>query len=499
MKTQIIQLESHDETISVKDKIEWSQTHRILLLWPRRGKILRDHLDLVFLERHCASLGSQLALVSKDPEVHFHARQIGIPVFKTRRDAQRKPWRRSWRYYQRKRLQKKASTPKEVDLSHSPRKENRPPETPLWKRLGIFTVSVFAVLAIAALLLPSAKVQLPPQSHWVENVLQVQANAQTEYVHLSGLLPAHEVTTNVEKRATLPSSGTMQIPDTFAAGRVVFSNLTAHAITIPQNTILSTLADPPTRFETLSQVVVPAGLGEEAEVKVRATEPGANGNQDAETITAIGSSLGADLKVTNPEPITGGADMLIPSPSAKDRDTLTQAVLDELETNALNAISDKISPEDLLLSTAPLIKEIELQHYSPAEGQPGDELELTMRVQFSAWVARGDDLRELGQATMAASQPSDNSQPIPGTLHIVNLSTPTLQGEKAEWELLVMWQNKTVWDTTEIAQFLVGQNPLLVQELLTEKYTLDHQPVISLNPAWWPRLPFLPFRVDVEG
>ncbi|MEA2008874.1 MAG: hypothetical protein U9O54_07115, partial [Chloroflexota bacterium] len=122
MKTQIIQLESHDETISVKDKIEWSQTHRVLLIWPRRGKILRDQIDLVFLERHCASLGGQLALVSKDPEVHFHAERAGIPIFKTKREAQNNPWRRSWRLYQRRRLQKTAATPRKVDLDSSPRK-----------------------------------------------------------------------------------------------------------------------------------------------------------------------------------------------------------------------------------------------------------------------------------------------------------------------------------------------------------------------------------------
>ena len=499
MKTQIIQLESHDETISVKDKMEWSQTHRVLLLWPTRGKILRDQLDIVSLERHCATLGSQLALVTKDPEVHFHARQAGIPVFRTKREAQSKPWRRSWRLYQRRRLQNKASTPREVDLSHSPRKAKQPSEMPLMRRLGVFAGGVLAVLAIAALLLPSAEIQIPPQGQRVENTLEVQANPQVEYVHVSGLVPAHEVTTSVEKRATLPASGTMQIPDTFAIGTVIFSNLTPRAITIPQKTILSTNDATPTYFVTLSKVIVPAGLGEEIEASIQALKPGRDGNQLVGAIAAIGSSLGADLKVTNPEPTTGGADLTIPAPTADDREELAQEVIEELEANALDLIKDKISPEDVLLSTAPLIKEIELQDYFPAEGQPGDELELTMRIQFSAWVVRGEDLRALGQKTMAASQTRDGFQPVPETLQILNLTTPILQGEEAHWDILVMWQTKAVWNTTEIRQLLLGQNPLQAQEILMEKYELEHEPGISLSPAWWPRLPFLPFRIVVEG
>ena len=499
MKTQIIQLESHDETISVKDKMEWSQTHRVLLLWPRRGKILRDQLDIVFLERYCATLGSQLAIVSKDPEVHFHAHQAGIPIFRTKREAQNKPWRRSWRFYQRKRLQKEASTPREIDLSHSPKKKSKSPEIPLLVRIGIFTGGVLAVLAIAAFLLPSAVVQVPPQYQWAENTLQVKASPQIEYVNVSGLVPAQEVTTSVEKRALLPSSGEMQIPNTFANGRVVFSNLSPHAIVIPQNTILSTYEESPTRFVTLTEVVVPAGLGEEIEVDIQALKPGEEGNQDSAVISAIASPLGADLKVTNPEPTRGGADMIIPAPTAADREKLTQAVLEELEASALDLIKEKISPEDVLLSTAPLIKEIELQDYFPAEDQPGDELELTMRIQFSAWVVRGDDLYELGQKTMTSSQTSAGFQPVPETLQIINLTRPILQEEEAYWDMLVMWQIKAVWNTAEIGRLLLGQNPLQAREFLMEKYELDHEPTISLSPAWWPRLPFLPFRMTVEG
>ena len=95
MKTQIIQLEAHDDTLSVQDKLDWAQAPRVLLVWPDQDKVLRNRLDLILLERYCSSHGSQLALQTKDQEVIFQAGKAGIPVFQTRREAQLQPWGKS--------------------------------------------------------------------------------------------------------------------------------------------------------------------------------------------------------------------------------------------------------------------------------------------------------------------------------------------------------------------------------------------------------------------
>jgi hypothetical protein len=69
MKTQVLQLDPHDDIISTRDKLGWKQTGRILLVWPRKGHVLTRRLDLVLLARHTASLGAQLALITRDPQV----------------------------------------------------------------------------------------------------------------------------------------------------------------------------------------------------------------------------------------------------------------------------------------------------------------------------------------------------------------------------------------------------------------------------------------------
>ena len=48
MKTQIITLESHDDLISVRDKLSWAKTPRILLVWPKYEDVTLRLLDLKF-------------------------------------------------------------------------------------------------------------------------------------------------------------------------------------------------------------------------------------------------------------------------------------------------------------------------------------------------------------------------------------------------------------------------------------------------------------------
>ena len=73
MKTQILRLEPHDDFISARDKMGWSQTERILLVWPEGGHILVRRLDLTLLQRKSTSLGAQLALVCDDANVRYYA------------------------------------------------------------------------------------------------------------------------------------------------------------------------------------------------------------------------------------------------------------------------------------------------------------------------------------------------------------------------------------------------------------------------------------------
>ena len=93
MKTYILRLEPHDDLVSTRDKMGWAKDSRILLVWPEKHRLLNRRLDLILLQRHSRTLGSQLALVTRDPEVHYFAPRLGIPVFRSLHKAQGQHWR----------------------------------------------------------------------------------------------------------------------------------------------------------------------------------------------------------------------------------------------------------------------------------------------------------------------------------------------------------------------------------------------------------------------
>src|SRR5258705_11957594 len=94
MKTQIITLESHDDLISVRDRMSWAKTPRILLVWPKYEKVTLRQVDLKVLQRHALSLGAQLGLVTRTRRVREDAEALKIPVFESTGQAQRVAWPR---------------------------------------------------------------------------------------------------------------------------------------------------------------------------------------------------------------------------------------------------------------------------------------------------------------------------------------------------------------------------------------------------------------------
>ena len=305
MKTQIIQLEAHDDTISVKDKIDWSQTPRVLLIWPERGKVLSTQLDLVILERYCSAHGCQLALLTADNEIQYRAQEAGIPVFQSRKQAQLQSWRTPLPENQRKKLSEMMREPRDISSLERTGKPSKL-SIPTWGRIVIFSIGVLAVLAIAGLLLPYAVIRIGDVGAPQQLVIPIKADPDANEIHLTGIIPAREETLIISGQKSRSTSGSISIPDEYSLGEVIFTNLTETSIQIPQGSILSTSSEKPILFETTHPGKTPQGSGEQVIVKIKALDAGTSGNVDADQISRINQVFGADLSVTNPAPTSGG-------------------------------------------------------------------------------------------------------------------------------------------------------------------------------------------------
>ncbi len=508
MKTQIIQLEPHDDIYSAMDKMGWGQTARILLVWPARGRVLNRRLDLIMLKRHSVELGSQLALVVRNAGVRFHAISLGIPLYNSIRKAESDHWRPDRK--QRIKLPltiKRQSTElwrkRRLPMSLEGLRDIAHPPTPAWlihpiTRVIAFTLGVLGVLAIAVLLVPSAEIHLTPETRTENITISVAANPEYQSVDLSGNVPARWESVIVEGRGSLATSGSIPIPDRIATGEVTFTNLTDQTIPLPTGIVVSTLDEPPVRFITTASDIVPPGE-EGTTVPIEAVSPGTVSNIAAESILAIEGPLGLELTVINLAPTSGGTDRNIPAPNEQDYDELYAQLYETLAISALDEIIQKLGNEDILISEEVRLVGTEDESFTPSEPAPADQLELVLRLEFEALTVSGDNLSELGRAALETNLP-ESFTPDQDTLELTELGKMTLDDDlTARWRMRAQWEINAQLDNTQAIKLAIGLSPENASDQLTTTLPLAEPADISPKPSWWPRLPFLPFRITVSS
>lgn len=515
MKTQIIHLEPHDDVISARDKMDWGQTGRILLVWPERGSILTRRLDLVLLKRHSSFQGAQLALMTNDPDVLFHARQLAIPVFKNLRQAQRSHWRVERRFrrktYRRKMEALMEPNEEEIPEQEEPDSSDEPPlarhekitrpdttprSLPPAARLAFFALGVLALLSIAAVLVPGADVALTPQSRTQEISIDVKADPGIQAVNISGLVPSRTTSIIVEGRDHLTASGSTMIPVQPARGDALFTNLTDGDVRIPTGTIVRTLGED-IRFETLRAGTVSAGSGVTLTLPIRALTPGVSGNLPADSLVALEGILGTQLTVTNPRSTSGGKDLSTPAPSQSDRRQLKARLLETLRQEALDELQGNLPPGDVLLPATLTLEQTLEETFEPPEIQPADQLDLTMRLEFTIQLVANHDLRELAESALNANLPK-NFTPWPDTMQVENPTLPNDSTAPTEWKMTASRRIMAELPKTEAVKLSLGLPPEQAKNRLASALPLGKPPQILLTPSWWPRMPILPFRIGVE-
>lgn len=477
--------------------MDWSQTPRVLLVWPERGKVLRNRLDLILLERYCSSHGSQLALLTKDSEVIFHASKAGIPVFQSRRTAQLQPWRKSFREFKRQDLENQAIEVRDWDLS---KRENRDTqkELPPWTRISIFITAVLAVLAIAGMLLPSAEISIEEEIHPNKLVIPIRAIIGENQILLSGQVPAHELIIEADDLQSIPTSGTTAIPSEYAEGEVQITNLGDEAITIPKNTILSTDSENPVQFLTSEPGNLPPASGESITIKITAIDPGESGNVLADQITTISTSLHADVAVTNSLPTSGGTDIYVSAPNSSDRRRLGRNLSFSLKEIASREISTILDDDDILLTPEFEVFEVIAEVFDPDQGSPGGELQLEKKVRYLILYTSGEDLLSLATDLVNAQYQEGDYEPIPESITVSQLSKPDPGiSQTYSWEIEVSWSDHKIRDHNQILQAVLGKKPSDAINILQEDLDLESSPQIKLTPSWWFRIPALPFRISI--
>lgn len=506
MKEQIIQLEAHDDANSARDKLGWVRAPRVLIVWPERhsSPLLERKLDLIILQRHATRRGAEIALITRDPLVKEHARELGIPVFQSIEASRRQSWRsrRSEAPLERP----SASLPLSRELAQAGSRLLRPP-VPVarrWRLPGWLAIAfTLGVLVLTFVLLPGASVEISPATTLIASSITVQANPNGAIIDASlNTIPARIIGVEVSGIERIAVTGIRQVPIAKATGVVIFTNLLPDQTTIPAGTIVRTSAAEPVRFQTLNAATLSGKVGDSIEVAVEAIEAGFSGNLPPNRINEVEGPLAARLGVTNPQSTRGGDTTPLPSVSEEDQQRLRTLLLQQLQQRAyFDMQRDPVialgETEAVPVETLDAVL-VRSEAFDALPGELRDTLglEMTVVVQGVAF-----DQRAAGQLLYARliEQIGQGYQIMPGTLRVDAITVQQVD-ESRILTLQVEGQVEVYQrvDSAALQRALAGRRVSRVALLAENLIELDAAPAIRTNLPFWPLMPVLSSRIDIQ-
>lgn len=495
MKTTIIELEEHDDIITVQDRLTWVKSPRVVLVWPDDGGILTRLLDLVLLQRAGRQQGLQLGLVTRDPEVVEHARELGIPVFRNQKRAVRGVWRR--RPQRMRLLRPRRNIPPPPDELRKMLLDRSYHPLPGFWRAFIFSLGLIAVLVLILFFIPAATIALPVEKSTQQMDVSVWLSPELSGTTLAGGVPVSVDKVVIEDEGETAATGKMSVPDQIATGKVIFTNLTDVTVTIPKGTVVLTITGEPIRYFTTQSGNLKAGAGQTVTVEIEAQQPGKAGNTAAATIWAVEGSVGLQAAVDNPDPISGGTDQTQIAPSKADEARLRKEINDRMAAKAAEWLRGMyVEGAYTIQQTVSVLQVIEEERI-PAEGQAGDTLRLRLKVEYQGWVVQGENLRSVAGNVMDASL-TEGMTEVENTMLLMFGDTVTPEDNGLRWELTAKRQIAPAVDVGNTIDQILGKSRKQAMEILKQEFSLRDEPIILLAPAWWPWLPVIQSQIRVE-
>ncbi len=497
MKTQIIYLEPHDDYNSVRDKLNWTQAPRVIIVWPGRGRVLSRRFDLVMLQRYARKNGTRIGLVTLDPDVLHHAESLQIPTFES---LEYQP-EITWRVRGARKISKPTSSGDYSSLqSLQNRTGKKPPQINLVARIATFSVGFLAFLLLVILLIPQAVITIEPETLDIVKTYSIGLESnQSGIITNISRLPAQQIQSRVEGRLRLPTTGSTAQPDQTAQGEVTFINLTDQSFIIPAGTTVRTLDPSAPHFVTQSRAYLDPEKGAQVTSRVAASLPGLDGNVSADAIQAIDGPLGLSATVFNIDPITGGSLEFRSAVSSVDLVRLRRELENNLLAKAHQALLGLAQEgEDLIPGSIRLLETIE-ERFSIEIGEAADSLELSLILIFEVWVYSPDQLHSaMNQVLIDDLSKGENIQP--DTLKILEIADMVYGDENGapSIDVTISAQAFIGFDPSVIRAIIRGKNASEALEDLKGEIPFEEILSVDISPTWLHRFPLLDLQIRVR-
>ena len=508
-ETKLIQLEAADTVVSLRERLARFRSRRVLLIWPANAALFRRKLDLVLIQREAYRRAIQLALVSQDKTVIAHAAELNISCFASIAASAKERWKRGRQKVFLPRYHKPSADLQPDDLALiAARIENRKRHSP-WRtaleRLIVLALLIGLSGAALYLILPSAVVELSLYEEEVTAVVDIVADRKAETINFDrGIVPARTLRETVETTASIPASGTYWLDSVSSAGLVTFTNLGDERVTIPEGTILATSAGEPILFETVADVVVPAGIGQSVDATVEAREGfrGSIGNVGAGMINTVFGALADSVSVINLAPAAGGGNRSVKVVNAQDRARLHDSVRIQLQSLAFDKMRSALSDKEIIVIESLHIEDErkEWANFSAEVGTMTSELTLTMRAVVSALAVDEQHGRQIALTKLKANlAPSQELAPASFDYTRGPFALGPTEGQ-VQFTAASSATVAATLDIDSLRRRLAGLSLNKAGDLLANLPEISDPipPVLTVYPHGLETMPILPFRIDLR-
>jgi Baseplate J-like protein len=491
MKTTLIQISPNDDLISVKEKMQWNPSGRILLVVPRINHAIQSPLDLRRIVREGRKLGAQVAISTSQKALHRLAEEQGIIVFSSVIAAQKNEWKEELELSK----SKQRSTKNNLVEKGKPFKTRIAKENNTWRRIVFFFIGVIAPIFLILVLLPQATVKVFPKTLTRNVNLDLIVKNTGVGSPDPGVIPATLQTITLEVEDSIPTTGKTTIAVEFAKGILRVTNLSDRPVTIPAKLRIST--SPPTQvvFQTLQGTLLEGGINQFVDVPIEAIEPGMKGNTIENSILTVEGELSQLIRVNNPTPTRGGADIEVNAVAASDVETL-KARLDS-KLKSLYPAQGSNNEAIYIIDSIQILTRLDT--FSSEVGDPADQINLKIKEEISVLAIKSVEIIKFIKS-MAMSAIPDGYESVSGSLQF-SLPTrwnfdETAQAAKSSVKLTQIIRK--IFDADSIKAQIAGKSVKKAISYIDSSIQSDESPRISIKPAIWAWLPVIPSQIEVK-
>jgi hypothetical protein len=183
--------------------------------------------------------------------------------------------------------------------------------------------------------------------------------------------------------------------------------------------------------------------------------------------------------------------------TSADKDQLSESTLHELKENGYSAMVAELAEEEILPRES-LLGFVLSETFDKFPGEVSDSLGLHMRALVRGTVIDREDVELLG-LRMLQFELREGFQLLSDTTEVrLDEVTDVAYDGTLTLGMTAAGLSWVEINELEIREVVRGKSVAEAEEYLTRHLSLAEDPTIEISPAWWGRLPWLPFQITVE-